>query len=106
LPRRFLQRPEISLMHAPVTSARRKLPHHAIHIVMPLLLSIIMTFVITLISTLTGVGTASPAFHTTWMKSWGFSWIVAFPTIVFVLPLVRKLVGMLVEPPPSPAAKD
>lgn len=89
-------------MSASLPAARGKLPHRAIHIVMPLFLSIIMTFVITLISTLTGVGPSSPVFFATWMKSWGFSWVVAFPTIVFVLPLVRKMVTHIVEPPPAP----
>jgi hypothetical protein len=88
-------------MTSTAAAPRKRLPHRAIHIVMPLFLSIIMTFVITLISTLTGIGMSSPAFFATWMKSWGFSWVVAFPTIVFVLPLVRRIVGMIVDPPPA-----
>jgi hypothetical protein len=30
---------------------------------------------------------------------WALSWIVAFPTLLVVLPLVRRIVALVVEPP-------
>lgn len=32
-----------------------------------------------------------------WLGAWGLSWIVAFPTLLMVLPLVRKATAALVE---------
>lgn len=75
----------------------RRLPAHYNRWVMPLLLSIIMTCVVSLISTLRSIGVA-PHFLSIWLGSWGLSWLVAFPTLLLVLPLVRKLTAMLVEP--------
>lgn len=75
---------------------RRKLPARYARFVMPLVLSIIMTFIISGVSTLRGVG-LTPDFLRLWMQAWALSWMVAFPTLILVLPLVRKIVGMVVE---------
>lgn len=83
-------------MSAP--SRRRKLPARYANIVMPLALSIIMTFVVSAISTLKSLG-PTPAFLATWPSAWALSWLVAFPTLLAVLPLVRRIVNLLVEPP-------
>jgi hypothetical protein len=32
-----------------------------------------------------------------WLKGWGFSFIVAFPTVIVVSPIVRKLVNLVIE---------
>ncbi|MEQ1648315.1 MAG: DUF2798 domain-containing protein [Hyphomicrobiaceae bacterium] len=40
---------------------------------------------------------AAPIFLSTWMYSWLLSWAIAFPTVVFVLPLTRKIVANFVE---------
>ncbi len=77
---------------------RGKLPARYAGIVMPLVLSIIMTFVVSAISTLKSLG-PTPAFLATWPSAWALSWLVAFPTLLAVLPLVRRIVGLLVEPP-------
>ena len=74
----------------------QKLPARYASIVMPLLLSIVMTCIISFVSTLLGVG-MEPALLQKWLKAWLFSWIVAFPTVLVVLPLVRKLTAALVE---------
>jgi len=65
---------------------------------MPLVLSIIMTFVVSLISTLRSLG-PTPAFLVTWPTAWALSWIAAFPTLLIVLPLVRRIVACLVTDP-------
>ncbi|EPH31988.1 hypothetical protein L293_1764 [Acinetobacter gyllenbergii CIP 110306 = MTCC 11365] len=34
----------------------------------------------------------------TWMSAWGISWLIAFPVLLLVLPVVRKLTLLLVRP--------
>lgn len=77
-------------------TAPRKLPARYAAILLPLVLSIIMTFIISGVSTLRGVGLTSD-FLGLWMQAWGLSWVVAFPTLILVLPLVRRIVGMVVQ---------
>ncbi len=76
----------------------RRLPPRAAGIVMPLVLSIIMTFVVSAISTLRSLGPV-PEVLKVWPTAWALSWLVAFPTLLLVLPLVRRIVGLIVEPP-------
>lgn len=80
--------------------AVRKLPARYAPIVMPFVLSILMTAVVSVISTLRSLG-ATPAFLATWPGAWALSWLVAFPTLLVVLPLVRRIVASVVEGPPG-----
>lgn len=75
-----------------------KLPAAYAKVVLPFFLSIIMTCVISLISTLRSAG-FSPGFFPLWLGSWGISWLVAFPTLLLVLPLVRKATAAVVQSP-------
>lgn len=79
---------------------RGKLPARYAAIVLPLVLSLLMTFVISGVSTLMSLG-PTRAFVVTWPAAWALSWVVAFPTLVVLLPLVRRLVALVVEPPPQ-----
>jgi hypothetical protein len=79
---------------------RGKLPARYAAIVLPLVLSLLMTFVISGVSTLMSLG-PTRAFVTTWPAAWALSWVVAFPTLVVLLPLVRRLVAFVVEAPPQ-----
>ncbi|WP_207457115.1 DUF2798 domain-containing protein [Azospirillum sp. SYSU D00513] len=81
---------------APAT--RRKLPARYNGIVMPFVLSILMTFVVSGVSTIKTLGLA-PDLLGQWMSAWGLSWLVAFPTLLLVLPAVRRIVAALVHPP-------
>ena len=81
--------------HVPTS---KKLPAKYATVVLPLILSIIMTFIISGVSTLRGVG-LTPLFATTWMSAWALSWLVAFPTLLVVLPFVRRVVGLVVVAP-------
>lgn len=76
----------------------RKLPARYAGLVMPLLLSILMTFIVSMVSTLRSIGLA-PGFVSIWLGAWALSWLVAFPTLLVVLPLVRRATAALVEPP-------
>jgi hypothetical protein len=73
-----------------------KLPARYATVVMPFFLSIIMTCVVSLISTLRGVGFEA-GFFPLWFGSWALSWVVAFPTLLLVLPLVRRATAAFVR---------
>ena len=76
----------------------RKLPARYANLVMPLALSTLMSFVVSGISTLKAVG-LSPQYPSTWMGAWGVSWLVSYPTLLIVLPIVRRLVALIVDLP-------
>lgn len=85
---------------SPRRSNRRplRLPARYAVILMPLILSLMMTCIISAIATLRSLG-PSPEFLALWPGAWALSWLIAFPTLLVILPLVRRLVGMLVLPP-------
>ena len=83
---------------SPPTPRFRKLPARYAAIVLPFFLSCIMTCLISAISTLRGVGLA-PGVLQLWLGSWGVSWLIAFPTLMAVLPFVRRLTSKVVEMP-------
>ena len=82
----------------PPSPSFRKLPARYAAVILPLFLSCIMTCLISGISTLRGVGFA-PGVLQLWLGSWGLSWLIAFPTLLAVLPLVRRLTAAVVELP-------
>jgi hypothetical protein len=84
-----------------ISRPRGKLPARYASVVMPLVLSLLMTFVVSAISTLKSLG-ATPAFVATWPIAWALSWLVAFPTLLALLPLVRRIVALVVAPPSAP----
>ncbi len=59
------------------------------------LLSGIMSLLISGVSTLRAVGLAA-GFMDLWMGAWFAAWAVACPVVLFVAPLTRRLVGLLV----------
>jgi hypothetical protein len=75
-----------------------RLPPRYNAIAVPLLLSLMMTCIVSGIATVNSIGLADDLFPT-WMQAWGLSWIVAFPIMLFVLPVVRRIVLVFVEPP-------
>ena len=77
----------------------RKLPARHAGIVMPLLLSVFMSCIVAGISTLKSVGLA-PGLLQMWMAAWGVSWLAAFPSLLVLLPVVRRIVAATVQSPP------
>ncbi|MEW6993756.1 DUF2798 domain-containing protein [Colwelliaceae bacterium MEBiC 14330] len=63
---------------------------------MALFMSCLMSFVITLFN----IGMVE-GFVMLWLKAWGFAFIVAFPSVLIVAPLVNLMVSKLVAPPPK-----
>ncbi len=60
-----------------------------------LVLSGLMSFVVSGIATMKAVG-LGPGFTGLWVSAWFASWLVAFPTVLFVAPFARRVVGKLV----------
>jgi len=75
----------------------KKLPNRYTAIVLPFLLSIIMTFVVSMVSTLRSLGFEQFSINV-WMSAWAISWLIAFPTLLLVLPVVRKITSLFVQP--------
>lgn len=78
----------------------RKLPARYANLVLPLVLSVFMSFVVSGVATIKNVGLA-PDFIASWMGAWGLSWVIAYPTLLVVLPLVRRVVRLVVDLPPD-----
>ena len=62
-----------------------------------LILSGLMSFVVSGVATVRAVGLPD-GFVQLWLGAWTFSWMVAFPTVLLVAPLVRRIVAKLVRP--------
>lgn len=60
-----------------------------------LILSGLMSFIVSGIATLRALGLPSD-FMAQWLGAWAASWMVAFPAVLVVAPLTRRLVGRLV----------
>jgi hypothetical protein len=73
-----------------------KLPARCASVVMPFLLSAFMSGIVSMISTLRGIG-PSPDFLGVWLGAWGMSWVIAFPTVLLVLPVVRRATMAIVR---------
>jgi len=59
---------------------------------MALLMSCIMSFVISLFN----VGMVANII-TIWLQAWGFAFVVAFPVVIIISPLVHKLVSIVLH---------
>ena len=79
----------------------RKLPARSQVIVMPMILSLLMSGVVSAISTLRAFGLVEDI-HWRILQAWGVSYVVAFPVALFVLPVVKRIVALLVEMPDAP----
>ncbi|MDN6858665.1 DUF2798 domain-containing protein [Pseudomonas sp. CAN2814] len=61
-----------------------------------LILSGVMTLLVSGLSTWRAVGLA-PAFAQLWLGAWLTSWSIAFPLVLVISPLTRRLVEKLVK---------
>jgi len=59
---------------------------------MALLMSCIMSFVISTFN----IGFVNNILSI-WLKAWGFAFVVAFPAILLVIPVVRKMMGLVIK---------
>lgn len=74
----------------------RKLPASSATFIVPMITAAIMTFLVTGISSWLNLE-FDKAFFSKWMMSWGISWLIAFPTLLVSLPIVKKLVSYMTE---------
>ena len=72
-----------------------KLPSFFEPYVFGLLLSGLMSLVVSGIATWNALGFVS-GLGERWMQSWVFAWAVAFPSVLVIAPLVRRLTRSLV----------
>ena len=70
----------------------RKYTPYVFAFFMALLMSCFMSFVISVLN----VG-LDDEIISIWLKAWGYAFTVAFPTVIIISPVVRKLVKLLVD---------
>ena len=58
--------------------------------------TIFMTFLVSGIATWRALGFV-PGMMSVWMSSWFIAWCVAFPTMVVMMPRVRRWLGYVIE---------
>lgn len=78
----------------------KKIPARFTWLVLPAILALLMTFIISGVSTVRAIGLA-PDVLGKWMQAWLLSYIIAYPTLLVALPIVRTIVGFIMEPPRS-----
>lgn len=74
----------------------RKLPKRLAPILFGLLLSGMMSFIVSGLSTFRSIGLVD-GFFFTWITAWLGSWVVAFPVVLFVAPMVGRIVAKVSE---------
>lgn len=74
----------------------RKLNLRHAPILLAFFTSLFMSFLMSMIITFVNIG-AHPDFFVHWMNAFGLAFPVAFPSILLVLPLARRLVARLVS---------
>mgnify|MGYP001273035574 CR=1 FL=1 len=73
------------------------LPRRFEQLAFGLLLSGMMSFIVSGLSTALAIG-LSGTFPLAWIKAWLPSWGVAFPAVMVVAPLVRRILSRIVVP--------
>jgi Protein of unknown function (DUF2798) len=73
-----------------------KLPASFNVVALPFVLSVLMSGIVSGIATVKSLGFVSGV-AMQWLGAWGTSWLVAFPTLLLILPLVRRIVAAVVE---------
>jgi len=72
------------------------IPKRYEHIVFGALLSGMMSFIVSGVSTLLALGPVS-GFFVKWIAAWLPSWSIAFPTVLVVAPVVRRILHRIVK---------
>jgi Protein of unknown function (DUF2798) len=73
-----------------------KLPKRFAPILTGFLLSGFMTLIISAVATFRNIGFTEDFFGK-WFAAYLNGWVIAFPTVLVVAPLVRKLVSLLIK---------
>jgi hypothetical protein len=59
--------------------------------------SVVMSCIVSGVSTFANIGLA-PGVFSAWLSAWASSWLVAFPALLFVVPMVQRLVSAFAAP--------
>lgn len=78
-----------------------KLPARFNTVALPLVLSGLMSLIVSGVSTWRAVGVPAN-FLGLWLNAWAWSWLIAFPAVMVVLPIARRIVARVVEQPSLP----
>ena len=78
-----------------------KIPAKHTQIVFAFFMSLMMAFIMSGVLTLANLGPI-PGFFGKWMHGFGVAWICAFPTVLLVAPIARRLVAAVIETPVAP----
>jgi hypothetical protein len=70
-------------------------PARAAPLVQGFFLTLFMTCIVSGISTLWALG-FTREFLSRWPVAWGISWLIAFPSVLVVMPLVRRITRRVV----------
>jgi len=65
-------------------------------------LSALMSFLVSGIATFRNAGLVD-GFLSLWIAAWLPSWLIAFPVVLVVAPIARRLVGLVVKAPAATA---
>jgi hypothetical protein len=74
-----------------------KLPSRFASILFSLIVSLTMSCIVAGISTFSTIS-FSNVFFMSWIVAWGKSWPIAFPILLTVVPMARKLVNVFLDP--------
>lgn len=80
-----------------------KLPGKWALIIIPFILSCLMSGIISMINLLRTVGW-NDDFVELWLHNWMLSWMFAFPIVLLLLPVVRRLTALFVDMKGPPSA--
>ena len=76
----------------------KKLPASTLRFALPLGTSLFMTFLVSGFATWRALGWI-PGMVVTWMVSWMISWAIACPTMIVMMPIVRRWLLRFIEEP-------
>jgi hypothetical protein len=74
----------------------KKLPAAALRVALPMGTTFFMTFLVSGFATWRALGWV-PGMVVTWMVSWMISWAIACPTMIVMMPIVRRWLGHVIE---------
>jgi hypothetical protein len=73
-----------------------KIPAKFAPLVFAFFMSMLMAFLMSAILTLVNLGPV-PDFITRWMRAFAIAWCCAFPAVLLVAPIARRLAGKVVD---------
>ena len=73
-----------------------KISQRSANLVFATLTAVFMSFLMSLVITFINLGLID-GFVLKWLKAWGYGFIVGYPVMLIVLPIVRKIINKLAK---------